>query len=192
MMEKTEMARWTNGPEDLAERKARDELRERVKHNIAYQLDHSLITYEEASRLAQKAGLPMFIWNRSFSTDEEFRRKLDPENQESTARGDLMTEEELLKGLEGLYPVGWPSAGEKNWAELIGGFSMKSALKVGRFAILLGIEDDGVVMADSIRELPKKADDVGSGDLKQVVRKLGFGEVIEILPYCDTAVKPTA
>jgi len=98
------MARWINGPEDLAEKKARDEQRERVKHNIAYQLDQSLITYEEASRLAQKAGLAMFIWDRRSCTNEEFRRKLDPENYGSTAAVDLMTEEELLRGLEGLHP----------------------------------------------------------------------------------------
>lgn len=86
--------------ERLRRQQDREKHIERVKSNIAYQLDHKLVTRQEAVELAKKADLPYWIWSQALDrSDAEFRKSFDPIDDSP------MTEEELLRGLEGLSPI---------------------------------------------------------------------------------------
>ena len=68
---------------------------ERVKHNVAWQLDNKSIIRDEAVELAKKAGLPHWIWGEGWGrNDVDFRRMFDPPSNKP------ITEAELLRGLE--------------------------------------------------------------------------------------------
>jgi len=77
---------------------ALDEDVERIKHNIAWQLDRKLITREKAMELVEKAGITHVIGSGYFTRDKsdaEFREMFNPP-------GPLMDEEELLRQLREL------------------------------------------------------------------------------------------